>query len=44
MGADITDPLKACCCANLSKADVGNSNTGATPGCELDDYLNSNMD
>ena len=43
MGAEITDPLKACCCATPLKPELGTS-SGTTPSYGFDDYLTSNMD
>ena len=43
MGAEITDPLKACCCANTMRIS-DNMTSGSNPSYGFDDYLQSNMD
>mmetsp|Transcript_11836 Transcript_11836/g.15043 ORF Transcript_11836/g.15043 Transcript_11836/m.15043 type:complete len:266 (-) Transcript_11836:668-1465(-) len=43
MGAEITDPLKACCCATQQK--IGDAATiGSNTMYTTDDYLHSNLD
>ena len=43
MGAEITDPFKACCCATSMK--IGDQATiGSNHSYGFDDYLQSNMD
>ena len=42
MGAELTDPLKNCCCANQMKYEAS-STIGSNTGNGFEDYLNSNL-
>lgn len=42
MGAELTDPLKNCCCANQMKYEAA-ATMGSNTGYGFEDYLTSNM-